>query len=169
MTMPTRRNFMIATGATVAIVGGALAFEGSILERLAGFEELPPTPVFAVDGVAIRGTDPVAYFREGRPVTGDAAFEAKWNGARWRFSSAANRAEFVAAPERFAPQYGGFCAWAVAARGKLYSTQPRNWSVVDGKLYLNFNDDIQSKWEADIPGFIARADRRWPGIVQGMA
>jgi YHS domain-containing protein len=119
--------------------------------------------------VAIRGADPVAFFREGRPVTGDAAFEADWNGARWRFASASNRDDFLAAPERFAPNYGGFCAWAVAARGKLYSTQPPNWSIVDDRLYLNFNDDIQRRWEADIPGFIAEADRRWPEIVAGVS
>ena len=169
MTVLAKRNFIIAGGATLAVAGGGLAVRSGILERLAGFEELPPTPIFSEDGVAIRGTDPVAYFREGRPVTGDAAFEADWKGARWRFASAKNRDDFLAEPERFEPQYGGFCAWAVAARGKLCSTQPQNWSVVDGKLYLNFNDDIQRKWEADIPGFIERADRRWPEIVRGMA
>lgn len=102
-------------------------------------------------------------------MTGEAAFEADWKGARWRFASAKNRDDFLAAPERFEPQYGGFCAWAVAARGKLYSTQPQNWSIVDDKLYLNFNDDIQRKWEADIAGFIADAARRWPEIVSDMA
>jgi YHS domain-containing protein len=169
MTVLTKRNFMIAGSTTIVVAGAALAVRRGVLERLAGFEELPPTPIFAEDGLAIRGTDPVAYFREGRPVVGDAAFEADWKGTRWRFASARNRDDFLATPERFAPQYGGFCAWAVAARGKLYSTQPENWSVVDGKLYLNFNDDIQRKWEADIDGFITRADKRWPEIVRSLA
>lgn len=169
MTFLTRRKPFIAGGTTVAIAGMALASGPSILERLGSFEELPPTPIFSEDGLAIRGTDPVAYFREGRPVPGDAAFEAEWKGARWRFVNATNRDDFLAAPERFAPQYGGFCAWAMAARGKLYSTQPQNWSIVDDKLYLNFNDDIQRKWEADIAGFIADADRRWPESVKGVA
>lgn len=166
MSIPTRRTMIVAGGATLAVAAAAVSSSG-LFERLAGFEELPPTPVFAVDGLAIRGADPVAFFREGRPVQGDAAFEAQWNGARWRFASGENRSAFLAAPERFAPQYGGFCAWAVAARGKLYSTQPRNWSIVSDRLYLNFNDEIQRRWEADIPGFIAEADRRWPEIAAG--
>lgn len=126
---------------------------------------LPPAPVFTANGYAIRGYDPVAYFALGRPVVGDDAFTARWNGAVWRFASAANRDAFLAEPEAFAPQYGGFCAWAVAAKGELYSTQPENWSIVDGKLYLNFNDAIQATWETDIPGFIAAGDRRWPAVA----
>jgi len=169
MTMMTRRNLIVAGAAAGALGGVALAAGDGLIARLAGFEELPPAPVFAVDGLAIRGTDPVAYFREGRPVAGGAAHEAEWNGARWRFADAANRDAFTAEPERFAPQYGGFCAWAVAAKGALYSTQPDNWSIVDGRLYLNFNDAIQAEWEADSPGFIARADTRWPEIIRGLA
>jgi len=165
MTITTRRS-LIVTGSAVLVVGGTLAVWRTAIPFTGGFEELAPAPVFAIDGLAIRGTDPVAYFDAGRPIAGEAAFEADWNGARWRFASAANRDAFVAAPENFAPQYGGFCAWAVAARGELYSTQPRNWSIVDGKLYLNFNDDIQQRWEADIPRFIARADMRWPEIIR---
>ena len=169
MTILTRRNLLIAGGATIAVAGAALAGGAGLLQRLAGMDELPPAPVFAVDGLAIRGTDPVAYFREGRAVAGEAAHEAEWNGARWRFANAANRDAFTAEPARFAQRYGGFCAWAVAAKGELYSTQPENWSIVDGKLYLNFNDAIQAKWEADSPGFIAEADRRWPEIIRGLA
>jgi len=169
MTILTRRNLIISGGAAVATGAAAITTHLGLVERLAGFEELPPIPVFAVDGVAIRGADPVAFFREGRPVDGDAAFEADWNGARWRFVSGDNRNDFLAEPERFAPRYGGFCAWAIAARGKLYSTQPSNWSIVDDRLYLNFNDDIQRRGEADIPGFIAEADRRWPEIVAGVS
>lgn len=169
MSVLARRNVLVAAGAALALSAVARAVPRNALERLAGFEELPPAPIFVADGLAIRGADPVAYFREGRPVTGDAAYETDWSGARWRFASESNRDAFRAAPERFAPRYGGFCAWAVAARGKLYSTQPQNWSVIGGKLYLNFNDDIQRKWEADIPGFIARADMRWPDIIRGLA
>lgn len=169
MAILTLRTLIIAGGATLAVAAAAVASSRGRLERLAGFEGLTPTLVFAVDGLAIRGADPVAFFREGRPVEGDAAFAADWNGARWRFASSENRDDFLAAPERFAPKYGGFCAWAVAARGKLYSTQPRNWSIVNDRLYLNFNDDIQRRWEADIPGFIAEADQRWPEIVAGVS
>lgn len=126
---------------------------------------LPTAPVFAADGYAIRGYDPVAYFAAGRPVAGDDAFTADWNGAVWRFASAGNRDAFLAEPESFAPQYGGFCAWAVAAKGELYSTRPENWSIVDGRLYLNFNDDVQATWETDVPGFIEAGDQRWPEIL----
>lgn len=132
---------------------------------LFGPKEYAPEPVFAEDGLAIRGYDPVAYFTEARPVEGDPAHSAEWRGATWRFASAENRARFLEDPEKYAPAYGGFCAWAVAAKGKLYSTQPDNWTIHQGRLYLNYNDDIQARWEQDIPGFIAEADRRWPEIL----
>ena len=158
----TRRHFFAIGGTALLAAGGYVGFR----QLYPGFEELPPAPVFTVDGLAIRGIDPVAYFEDRRPVAGDAAIKAEWNGATWRFASAGNRNAFVDEPERFAPQYGGFCAWAVAAKGKLYSTQPKNWSIVEDRLFLNFNDDIQRRWQADIPGFIARADMRWPEVVK---
>ena len=114
--------------------------------------------------MALGGTDPVAYFVENRPVQGKARHAFAWNGATWHFATAQNRASFAAEPDRYAPQYGGFCAWAVAEKGKLYSTQARNWAIVDGKLYLNYNDDIQARWQDDTASFIEEADRRWPGI-----
>ncbi len=159
----TRRKVILTAGLVGA--GALAAYAGQRL--LGGFEELDAMPVFAKDGVAIRGTDPVAYFTEGRPVAGDTTHALEWNGAVWYFASAENRAAFEAEPERYAPQYGGFCAWAVAEKGKLYSTRPENWSIVDGKLYLNFNDDIQARWQEDIPGFIARGDERWPEVLRG--
>ncbi|PWE29853.1 YHS domain protein [Maritimibacter sp. 55A14] len=165
MTRLNRRRLLATSGAVTVTVAALVA--GSALFR-EGFQELPPMPVFAIEGLAIRGTDPVAYFTEGRTVPGDAAFAMKWNGATWRFASAGNRDAFAVDPERFAPRYGGFCAWAVAEKGKLYSTQPRNWSIVENRLYLNFNDEIQHRWQGDIPGFIARADIRWPEIVRGV-
>ena len=109
---------------------------------------------------AVSGHDVVAYFDEGRPVEGSSDFETEWQGATWKFSSAENLAKFEADPEAYAPQYGGYCAWAMA-RGYFASADPDNWSIVDGKLYLNYNDDVQSKWEADIPGFIEKADVKW--------
>lgn len=155
----TRRSALVGVLVAAAAAASTAYFTD-------GFGLLPreyaALPVFAEAGLAIRGYDPVAYFREGRPVPGTEAFSTSWNGATWRFASAANRDAFLADPEAYAPQYGGFCAWAVAAKGKLYATQPSNWSIVEGKLYLNYNDDIQAKWEADIAGFIAEGDRRWP-------
>ncbi|MEC9434298.1 MAG: YHS domain-containing (seleno)protein [Pseudomonadota bacterium] len=123
-------------------------------------------PVFADwRGRAIRGYDPVAYFTEGRPVEGSSAFETEWNGATWRFASAENRARFLAEPETYAPQYGGYCAWAVS-QGYTASIEPEQWSIVEGKLYLNYNADVQAKWKADVPGFIAKADANWPKALE---
>ena len=117
------------------------------------------------DNVAIKGADPVAYFTESNAVTGSDEFAYEWNGATWHFASAENRDLFSADPEKYAPQYGGHCAWA-AAQGKVAPIDPTAWSVVDGKLYLNFDDKIQTRWEKDIPGFIADADEKWPGVVE---
>lgn len=155
----SRRSVLIAGGAGVIALAGVLA--------LSGPKAYAPAPVFTENGLAIRGYDPVAYFTEGRPVPGDPAFTAEWNGAQWRFASRENRDRFLADPEAYAPQYGGFCAWAVAAKGKLYSTQPSNWTIHEGRLYLNYNDDVQKRWLQDIPGFVAEADRRWPQIAAG--
>lgn len=116
-------------------------------------------------GVAIDGTDPVAYFTEGRPVEGSSKFTHEWNGAKWRFASADNRDAFIAEPERYAPQYGGYCAWAVA-KGYTASTDPEAWRIVDGKLYLNYNTQIQARWEGDVPGNIASADANWPKVIE---
>lgn len=131
------------------------------------------TPASAADqvyksflgGVAIDGTDPVAYFTEGKPVEGSSEFTHEWNDATWRFASAENRDKFAADPAAFAPQYGGFCAWAVA-QGQTASTDPNSWKIVDGKLYLNYNQSVQERWEADVPGFIEQADANWPAIVE---
>jgi hypothetical protein len=117
-------------------------------------------------GLAIDGFDPVAYFTEGRPVRGLAAHEAVWREARWRFASAAHREAFLAAPERHAPAYGGHCAWAVAQGYRAPGNAPF-WRIVDGTLYLNFDASVQRRWERDIPGFIAAADRNWPGVLAG--
>lgn len=129
----------------------------------------PPTgEVFAEDGIAIRGTDPVAYFTEGRPVAGDPAFATERAGTTWYFVSAANRDAFVADPERYMPQYGGYCAWAVGAKNQTAPTDPDAWRIVDGKLYLNYDAAIQDRWLRDVPGFIQKADRNWPGIRDGL-
>ncbi len=114
--------------------------------------------------VAVSGYDPVAYFTDGRPVEGSSEFETMYQGATWRFSSQANLDAFVADPLAYAPQYGGYCAWAVS-QGYTASANPENWSVVEGKLYLNFDDAVQNTWETDIPGFIEKADGNWPAVL----
>ena len=116
-------------------------------------------------GTAIDGTDPVSYFTDGRPVAGDAGITHKWNGATWRFTSAENRDRFAASPEKYAPQYGGYCAWAVS-QGYTASTDPDAWSIVDGKLYLNYSKSVQKNWEKDVPGHINSADKNWPKVLK---
>ena len=120
--------------------------------------------VYADDGIAIDGSDPVAYFTEGRPVAGKADLTHDWMGVSWRFSSEENRAAFAANPEGYAPQYGGYCAYAVS-EGYTASTVPEAWKIVDGKLYLNYSRRIQRRWERDIPGRIAAADANWPSVL----
>lgn len=120
--------------------------------------------VYAERGIALRGTDPVAYFTQGRPVAGNASFTHQWRGATWRFVTAANRDAFAADPERYAPAYGGFCAWAVA-QGYTAPIDPNAWKIVDGRLYLNYNAQVQRDWESDIPGNITKANTNWPRLA----
>lgn len=122
-------------------------------------------PVFSDAGKAIRGYDPVAYFTQGKPVRGSDAHAHGWNGAEWHFSSEENRAAFAADPEAYAPQYGGYCAWAVA-EGYTASVDPDAWRIVDGKLYLNYSRGVQRRWERDVPGNITRADANWPEVLR---
>jgi len=113
--------------------------------------------------VAIEGTDPVAYFTEGHAVEGKKAHAVEWRGAVWRFSSEANRKAFEAEPARYAPQYGGYCAWAVS-RGYSASIDPKAWRIVDDKLYLNYSKNVQKDWQQDIVGNIAKGDANWPKV-----
>src|SRR5512135_2769630 len=95
-------------------------------------------PIDKTGGVAIRGYDPVAYFTESKPVEGSKQFTFEWQGATWRFASAANRDLFAKTPEKYAPQYGGYCAYAVS-QGHTATIDPQRWRIVDGKLYLNYS------------------------------
>ena len=122
-------------------------------------------PVFTGWGrFAIRGYDAVAYHLERMPVKGDSDFTAKWNGAIWRFKNSENRDRFIAEPERWAPRYGGYCAWAVA-NNYTASTDPDAWSIVDDHLYLNYSLNVRATWSQDIPGNIRRADANWPSVL----
>ena len=116
-------------------------------------------------GLAIRGTDPVAYFTEKKAVKGSADYTYQWKDATWRFASAANQKLFMAAPEKYAPQYGGYCAMAVAS-GTIAPVDPAAWSIVGGKLYLNFDRPTQTQWQQDVPGNIAKADANWPEVLE---
>lgn len=123
-----------------------------------------PVHTGLLGNVAVGGYDPVAYFNEGRPVPGSRAFTATHQGAQYRFASAANRDAFIAQPGRYAPQYGGYCAWAVS-QGYTALGDPKVWKIVNGKLYLNYNAEVGRRWAQDIPGHIRRADANWPKVL----
>ena len=135
-------------------------------ETAVATEAAAMTKTYVEDGVAIQGADPVAYFTESTYVPGSAEYIHDWNGVTWQFASAENRDEFASDPEQYAPQYGGFCAWAVAAKNALVAVDPNAWSVVDGKLYLNANQNVQDNWQEDPAGFIAQANENWPALSQ---
>lgn len=118
-------------------------------------------------GLALDGYDAVAYFKENLPREGKAEFTADYNGAKWQFSSAENREAFTKEPAKYAPQYGGYCAWAV---GHNYTAQgdPQAWKIVDDKLYLNYNKEVQAKWQQEIPKYIGDGDKNWK-VLAGKA
>jgi YHS domain-containing protein len=124
-------------------------------------------PVYTgtLSNLAVSGYDPVAYFTEGKAVEGSAAFEHNWNGATWRFANAKNLEVFKADPEAYAPQYGGYCAWAVS-QGYTASSDPNAWRIVGKKLYLNYNREVQKMWEKDAVGNIVKADKNWPKVLE---
>jgi len=123
--------------------------------------------VYQSGGVAINGADAVAYFSldEGAdPVIGAPEFAHDWNGVTWHFANAANRDAFAATPEAYAPAFGGYCAFA-ASRGYVATTVPEAWSVVDGRLFLNFSLRVRRRWLRMLPDAIAQGDANWPAIL----
>ena len=120
---------------------------------------------YGKDGIAIAGFDPVAYFRENKAVQGNAGFTFAYRESVFRFASAANRDAFAGDPLRYAPQYGGYCAYGTAGGYKAVA-DPTVFTIIDGKLYLNFNKKVQQMWTVDAPGFISRADDRWPAVAK---
>ena len=146
----TRRAAVALAAATLLIAAPASAGEPAVYQDGAG--------------VAVNGTDVVAYFTESRAVAGSPEFTAEHDGATWRFASAANRDAFAADPARYAPAYGGYCAYAVSY-GKTAPVDPEAWRIVDDRLYLNYSKGVQAKWAEDIPGFIEKADANWPSVL----
>ena len=154
--MKLQKNQIIAI--IISIVCGALlgGCKASVATGSAAVE-----PFFKFEeGLALKGYDPVSYFTEGKPEIGSIEFEAEWKGARWHFASAQNRESFLSAPEKYAPQYGGYCSWAVA-HGYTAKGDPEAWKIVDGKLYINYDQGVKQKWEQDISGHISKGDENW--------
>ena len=134
---------------------------------LIGKAALALEPVYKnQENVAIHGYDPVAYHLAGRAVAGDGAHSFVWNDATWYFLDAGNRERFASEPERWAPRYGGYCAWAVA-NNYVASIDPEAWSIVEENLYLNYSKSVRARWERDIPGNIQHADKNWPELLGG--
>jgi len=158
--MFSRRKVLLAAlgaGVVLSVAGGY---------GLNPVEAKPAAKVFTglLKGVAVGGYDPVAYFKDGKPVRGQTALTVQYQGAEWRFANAENRAAFEDDPEKFAPAYGGYCAWAVS-QGYTAKGDPKHWKIVNGRLFLNYNGSVQSTWEKDIPGNVSKADRNWPKLA----
>jgi len=117
----------------------------------------------AADNVAIRGYDPVAYFREGGPRQGKPEFAVQHDGATWWFASAEDKALFEADPDKYMPAFGGFCAYGTS-RGYLVKIEPEAWSIVDGRLYLNYDLGVRDTWQKDTKGYIDQANANWPKL-----
>ena len=116
-------------------------------------------------GLAIKGYDPVVYFTEKMPVKGGASFEYEWSGAKWRFASSENLEMFKGDPEKYAPRYGGYCAYGTA-NNYLVKIDPEAWTVYEGRLYLNYSLKVREQWKEDIPGNIRKADNNWPNLKE---
>jgi YHS domain-containing protein len=116
------------------------------------------------DNLALNGYDAVAYVTDGKPVKGVAHLTTTWSGVVWRFATAEHRDVFHRNPERYAPQFGGYCAWAVA-HGYTADGDPEVWTIVDGRLYLNYSKRVQRKWQANIPEYIQQAQANWPVVL----
>ncbi|MCV0428265.1 MAG: hypothetical protein K5905_22645 [Roseibium sp.] len=147
------KNLVRGSIAALVVVGGLVSSAFG-----AGFDVNA-----TVTGLALRGVDPVSYFANGAPQDGDFAITEVHNGATYRFVSEENRDLFKQDPEKYLPQYGGFCAFGTAMGVKV-DGDPDLWKIVDGKLYLNLSESIQERWNKDIPGFINTADGNWGGL-----
>lgn len=129
-------------------------------------QALAKSPIYTsyFSDTAVSGYDTVAYFTENKPVEGDSKYSAEYQGAEWHFSSQKNLDAFKADPAKYAPQYGGYCAWAVA-KNNTAKGDPMQWAIHNGKLYLNYNAEIRSKWFADKDALIVTADKNWPSVL----
>jgi hypothetical protein len=148
----------------LAAIGLTLATTGAVTSPAYA---IVPNSTAAVNtdtaGIALHGFDAVAYFKDGKPKQGSPRFTTSHDGARYQFANAENLKAFQANPAAFAPVYGGFCAMGVALEKKL-DGDPKVWKIVDGKLYLNVNQDVSVAWNRDIPGNLVKANENWPTI-----
>jgi len=153
----SRRGLLLGAAGTAALPAAALA------PKPAPVGARPVNTLGSNDAVAIRGYDPVAYFREGAPREGLAEHSVIFDEAIWRFAGVGNKALFEADPRRYLPAYGGFCAYGTS-RGYLVKIEPEAWSIIEGRLFLNYDLETRETWSRDTPTYIARADARWPTL-----
>ena len=155
-----RKRLAVLAALGIVSAVGVLSFDIGLAHA-----KQPPWFTELVKGVAVGGYDPVAYFTEKAAVPGKPDITLQHDGATWRFSTTANRDAFKADPAKYAPQYGGYCAWAVS-QGYTAKGDPNVWSVTDGKLYLNYNKSVQSGWQKDVPNLVKKADANWPKVLE---
>lgn len=156
-------RFIVRRFATAALVT-TVAMVSTFSHSVFAYDEASPSALNVdAQGLAIHGYDPVAYFVAKTPTPGKSSITHMYQGTSYRFVSVANRDSFAANPQNYVPQYGGFCAMGVALDKKL-DGDPQAWRVVDGKLYLNVNKDVQKKWLEDVPGNLKKAEANWPLI-----
>ena len=158
--MTILRNLVATLAVISSLFAASAAIAGTEINVSSGLTAKGP-------GLAVHGYDVVAYFTEGRPTFGRAKHSTVYKDATYRFASDEHLDAFEDDPEKYLPQYGGYCAYGVAV-GAKFDGDPHLWRIVDGRLYLNLNEDIQKIWEKKIPGYIKKADPNWPRIAGKM-
>lgn len=160
--MTKTKALLAVLAVSSAVFGGAAApaVAGPDVNTTAGLVLADGKPA---PGLAVHGYDVVAYHAEGKPVRGTAQFATVYKEATYRFANKANLDTFKAAPAKYEPAYGGYCAYGISV-GAKFDGDPNFWKIVDGKLYLNLDNGIQQTWLKDVPGAIEKADANWPGI-----
>lgn len=153
--MLTRRSFVLTAVVAASAIG--------LTSEMAHAAE---PEAFATNGIAINGYDPVAYFTESKPVEGDPSITSDWMGAKIQFASAEHKAMFDTDPEKYAPKYGGYCAYAVS-KGYTATTDPAAWSIYEDRLYLNFSKSVRALWSVRKGSRVRSADANWPGVLDG--
>lgn len=140
----------------------------ALLTMLVSFSTVAADEVYTgfFSNKALDGYDTVAYFTQGKPVKGNSLWQTEYKGADWYFSSQEHLDKFKADPNAYAPQYGGYCAWAISEKNDFAAADPKEWAIVDGKLYLNYNAEVKSWWDDDRAGHILAADKNWPALIK---
>ncbi len=156
----SRRTALLSVGTLTVIATSSL-----------GWSRLPKRPALVVNtldspsGAAIKGYDPVAYFTAGKPTRGIAAHAVTYKGATWLFANAENKSLFEKDQNKYAPAYGGYCAYGVS-QGYLVKIEPDAWSIRNGRLFLNYDTSVRKQWEKAAGEFIAKADKNWPALIE---